>query len=49
VAILVGVGAGLLSGLIGTFLTISHERGAEFRTRMLAAAEDFLRTAEAWS
>ena len=44
--ILVGISAGLLSGLVGTLLTISHERGAEVRTRMLAAAEDFLTTAK---
>lgn len=46
-AILVGVGSGLLSGLAGTLLTITHERGAEMRTRMLTAAEEFIRAAEA--
>lgn len=41
-AILIALG----SGLLGTLLTISHERGAEFRTRQLTSAEDFLRGAE---
>jgi hypothetical protein len=38
----VAVIVGLASGLLGTLATIGHERGAEFRTRMLAAADDFL-------
>ena len=29
------------SGLLGTLLTISHERAAELRTRMLNAADEF--------
>jgi hypothetical protein len=33
---------GLASGLFGTLATITHERGAEFRTRMLSAADEFL-------
>jgi hypothetical protein len=37
---------GLGSGLAGSVLTVSHERAAEFRSRMLLAAEDFLRRAE---
>jgi len=45
-AVVIGLGSGLLSGLVGTFATITHERGAEFRTRMLSAAEDFIRAAE---
>jgi hypothetical protein len=44
-ALLVGLAGGVLGTLVGTLLTISHERGAEFRTRMLSAADDFLRTA----
>lgn len=46
-AIIVGLGSGLGSSIIGTLLTVSHERAAEFRSRMLLAAEDFLRRAEA--
>ena len=46
-AIVVGLGSGLVSSIVGTLLTISHERAAEFRSRMLQAAEDFLRRAEA--
>jgi hypothetical protein len=46
-AILVGVASGLGSGLVGTLLTIGHQRGAEMRTRMLTAAEEFVRAAEA--
>lgn len=33
---------GLAGGIIGTLATIGHERGAEFRTRMLTAADEFL-------
>ena len=44
-ALLVGLAGGVLGTLVGTLLTISHERGAEFRTRMLSAADDFLRAA----
>jgi GNAT superfamily N-acetyltransferase len=46
-AILVGVASGLGSGLVGTLLTIGHERAAEMRTRLLTAAEEFVRAAEA--
>jgi hypothetical protein len=46
-AIIVGLGSGLVSSIVSTLLTISHERAAEFRGRMLQAAEDFLRRAEA--
>ena len=45
-AVIIGLGTGVASGLLGTILTISHQRGAEFRSRMLRAAEDFLRAAE---
>jgi hypothetical protein len=45
-AVVIGLGSGLLSGLVGTFATITHERGAEFRTRMLSAAENFIHVAE---
>jgi hypothetical protein len=45
-AIIVGLGSGLAGSIVSTLLTISHERGAEFRGRMLQAAEDFLRQAE---
>jgi hypothetical protein len=37
-ALLVGLGGGVL----GTLLTVSHERGAEMRTRMLDAADDYV-------
>jgi len=47
VAVVVGLGSGLISSIVSTLLTISHERAAEFRSRMLQAAEDFLRRAEA--
>lgn len=47
VAVVVGLGSGLVSSIVSTLLTISHERAAEFRSRMLQAAEDFLRRAEA--
>jgi hypothetical protein len=47
VAVVVGLGSGLFSSIVSTLLTISHERAAEFRSRMLQAAEDFLRRAEA--
>ena len=33
---------GLAGGVLGTLFTIGHERGAEFRTRMLTAADEFL-------
>jgi hypothetical protein len=42
-AILIGLGG----GVIGTLLSISHQRGAEFRTRQLDAAANFLESAEA--
>jgi hypothetical protein len=32
---------GLASGALGTLLVIGHERGAEIRTRMLDAADDY--------
>lgn len=41
VALLVAV-VGLAAGLIGTYVRISFERGAEIRTRMLDAADDFV-------
>jgi hypothetical protein len=47
VAVVVGLGSGLISSIVSTLLTISHERAAEFRSRMLQSAEDFLRRAEA--
>jgi hypothetical protein len=43
--IVVGFAGALLGGLLGTFATISHERGAEIRTRQLNAAEAFLTAA----
>ena len=46
-AVVVGLGSGLVSSIVSTLLTISHERAAEFRSRMLQAAEDFLRRSEA--
>jgi hypothetical protein len=45
-AIIVGLVSGLVGGLLGALLTISHERAAEFRSRMFVAAEDFLRRAQ---
>lgn len=39
--ILVGIGSALFGSLIGTLLTISHERAAELRAHMLNAASDF--------
>jgi hypothetical protein len=39
--ILVGLGSAVLGSLLTTFLTISHERAAEFRSRMLNAADQF--------
>jgi hypothetical protein len=33
---------GLTAGVLGTLLTISHERGAEIPARMLEAADDYL-------
>src|SRR5438105_12508829 len=38
VAIVIGLG----SGLFGTLATISHEREAEFRRRMIEAADEFV-------
>lgn len=46
-AVVVGLGSGLISSIVSTLLTMSHDRAAEFRSRMLQAAEDFLRRAEA--
>jgi hypothetical protein len=39
-ALVIGLGGGVL----GTILTINNDRGAEFRTRMLTAADEFLQT-----
>lgn len=38
VALIVGLG----SGVLGTFARIAHERGAELRSRMLDASDDFV-------
>ncbi len=35
---------GLAGGVLGTLFTIGHERGAEFRTKMLPLADEFLQT-----
>ena len=43
VALVTGLCSGLAGSVIGTLLTVSHERAAEFRSRMLSAAEDFLK------
>ena len=43
--VVVGFVGALLGGLLGTFATIRHERGAEIRTRQLNAAEAFLTAA----
>jgi len=42
IALVTGLGSGLVGSVIGTMLTVSHQRAAEFRSRMLSAAEDFL-------
>ncbi len=39
--ILVGLGSAVLGSLLGTLPTISHERAAEFRSRMQSAADEF--------
>jgi PleD family two-component response regulator len=39
--ILVGVTSGALGSLVTAVVTASHERAAEFRTRMLNAADEF--------
>lgn len=41
VTVLVEVTAGVASGLLGTTLRISHDRGAELRSRMLSGADEF--------
>jgi hypothetical protein len=38
----VGLGAGVVGTLLSTMLRISHERGAELRSRMLEAADEFV-------
>jgi hypothetical protein len=45
-AVVIGLGSGVASGLFGTLLSISHQRGAELRSRRLDAASEFLRRAE---
>jgi hypothetical protein len=40
--VVTGVATGVLSGTLGTFATISHQRSAEQRARMLDAADDFI-------
>jgi hypothetical protein len=45
-AIVIGIGSGLTTGLVGTFVTVGYQRAAEFRSRGFAAAEEFLRHAE---
>jgi hypothetical protein len=39
--VLVGLGSAVLGSLLATLLTITHERSAEFRSRMLNAADEF--------
>lgn len=41
VTVVVALAAGLASGLLATMLRISHDRGAELRTRMVDAADEF--------
>jgi len=41
----VAISVGVLSGVLGTFATINHQRLAERRSRMLDAADEFLRSA----
>lgn len=41
-AIVIGLG----SGVLGTLVSVRHQRGAELRTRMLDAAAEFLQAAE---
>ena len=41
VALLVAF-VGLTAGLVGTFARIAYDRGAELRTRMLDAADEFV-------
>src|SRR5258708_3260447 len=45
-AVVIGLGSGLAGSVIAPLLTISHQRETEFRSRILLAAEDFLRRAE---
>jgi hypothetical protein len=47
VAIVIGLGSGLVGTIGAALLTIRHEREAEIRSRMLAAAEEYLGRAEA--
>ena len=44
VTLVTGIGIG---GLLGTLMTISHERDAEFRSRMLTAADEYLQAVSA--
>jgi hypothetical protein len=41
VALLVAI-VGLVAGVLGTYVRIRYERGAEIRTRMLDAADEFV-------
>ena len=45
VTLVVGLGAGVLGSLLTTTLRIRHEREADFRSRMLEAADDFVSAA----
>jgi hypothetical protein len=45
-AVVIGLGSGLAGSVVAPLLTISHQRETEFRSRILLAAEDFLRQAE---
>lgn len=45
-AVVIGLGSGLAGSVITQLLTMSHQREIEFRSRILLAAEDFLRRAE---
>jgi hypothetical protein len=45
--ILVGLGSAVIGSLFTTLATISHERAAELRTRMLNAADEFSTAASA--
>jgi hypothetical protein len=46
VTLLVGLAAGVAGTLVSTTLQISHERTRELRSRMLAAADEFVVTGE---
>jgi L-2-hydroxyglutarate oxidase LhgO len=43
VTVLVGLASGVVGTLLSTLLRISHERAAELRSRMLEAADDYVR------